>query len=337
MKKNKNVSWSEIQTWCACREKWRWAYEVGIVPKRVERAPSVGSCGHAAIAAVLQGKNWTQAVNDWLKQEINRRPLFEEEEAERQEIANLILSIIPRYLDYYQDKFETVLVEHEFEIPIRGIRNRLVGYWDAIVRGPDGHLWLLEHKFPQQRFRTEENLDLDGQIGTYQYAAYRLGYHIVGTMYNQILGRLPAVPKINKDGSVSKAVVYTDWQTYRDFVIKQKLDPNDYQEMEGKLADFKFFQRNYIFRPLVEMRLFARDMERRIWDMQKSKKHIYRSESFITCGQCSYRELCLESLKGGDIEYIIENQFEPKIPREKSPFRGYKEEDVFPDVNEGDK
>lgn len=316
--KDKNVSWSEIQTWGACREKWRWVYEVGIVPKRIERAPSVGSCGHIAIAAILRGKDWKQAVDGWLRQEIDKRPLFDEEVAERREVADLILKIMPRYLSQYHDDFEPVLVEHKFEIPIRGIRNRLIGYWDAIVRGKDGHLWLLEHKFPQQRFRNEEALDLDGQIGTYQYAAHRLGYPIVGTIYNQLLGRLPAIPKVNKDGSVSKAAVYTDWSTYRNFVIKQKLDPDDYQyEMEAKLVDFKFFQRNHIYRPLIETRLFARDMERRIWDMQSSRKHIYRSESFITCGRCSYRELCLESLKGGDIKYIIENQFEPKIPREK--------------------
>lgn len=337
-KKKQNTSWSEIQTWCTCRMKWHWVYEVGIVPKRIERAPSVGSCGHIAIAAILQGKDWKQAVNFWVNRELLRRPLFDEEEAEIQAVADLIRAIIPRYLNQYQDSFEPVLVEHKFEIPIRGIRNRLVGYWDAIVQGKDGHLWLLEHKFPQKRFRTEDNLDLDGQIGTYQYAAHRLGYPIVGTIYNQILGRLPAVPKLNKDGSVSRAAVYTDWQTYHDFVIKQKLNPDDYKEMGGKLIDFMFFQRNHIYRSLTETRLFARDMERRIWDMQRSKKHIYRSESFITCGMCSYRELCLESMKGGDTKYIIENEFESKTPRKEVNNQNEQFLDEGPNMaEEGDK
>lgn len=330
VKKNKNTSWSEIQTWCACRMKWHWVYKVGIVPKRIERAPSVGSCGHFAVAAILQGKDWKKAVKCWLSLELLKRPLFDEEEAEVRAVVDLILGIIPRYLDAYQDSFEPVLVEHKFEIPIRGIRNRLVGYWDAIVRDKDGHLWLLEHKFPQARFRTDNNLDLDGQIGTYQYAAQRLGYPVVGTIYNQLLGRLPAVPKINKDGSLSRAVVYTDWQTYRDFAVRQKLDPLDYHEMEGKLADFKFFQRNHIYRSPTEVRLFARDMERRIWDMLRSRKHIYRSESFITCGMCSYSELCLESLKGGDIKYIIENQFEPKTSRKEEELNAQETDETNP-------
>lgn len=330
-KKNQHVSWSEIQAWCACRMKWYWAYEIGIVPKRVERAPSVGSCGHVTIAAMLQGKNWKEAVDGWLQREIIKRPLFDEEVAEIKTVAELILAIIPRYLEKYQDDFEPVLVEHKFEIPIRGIRTRLIGYWDAIVRDKDGHLWLLEHKFPQQRFRTDNNLDLDGQIGTYQYAAQRLGFPIVGTIFNQILGRLPAVPKLNKDGSISRAAVYTDWETYHSFLVKQKLNPKDYGEMAGKLADFKFFQRNYIYRSPIETRLFARDMERRIWDMQKSKKHIYRSESFITCGMCSYRELCLESIKGCDAGHIIEELFEPKTPKKEERSNGEKEFSEKPD------
>jgi len=313
----KNVSWSEISAWCTCRQRWHWAYEVGIVPKRVERAPSVGSCGHVAIAALLRGEDWGAAVTAWLKRELEKKDMFDEEIQERQAVADLIRGIIPRYLKAYPDTFVPVLVEAKFEIPIRGIRARLIGYWDGIVKGRDGKLWLLEHKFPQQRFRSEEDLELDGQIGVYQYAAHRLGYPVVGTIYNQLMARLPAEPKLNKDGTVSRARVYTDWPAYREFLVKQGQDPADYREMENKLADFTFFQRSHVYRPLIEVRLFTRDMERRIWDMRSTHKHIYRSESFIVCGRCPYRELCLESVKGGDIEYIIKEQFEPKKSREE--------------------
>ena len=331
-KKKRNVSWSEIRAWCTCRMQWYWIYEVLIVPKRVKRAPSVGSCGHTAIAALLQGKDWKKAVKIWLKEELKKRqPFFEEEEEEIWEIADLIRGIIPRYINEYPLlDFKPVLVEHEFEIPIRGIETRLIGYWDAIVSDKDDHLWLLEHKFPARQFRTDDNLDLDGQIGVYQYAARRLGYKVVGTIYNQLLGRLPAIPKINKDGSLSRAAVYTDWETYSRFAVEQRLDPRDYPEMKEKLVDFKFFQRNYVYRPLIETQLFARDMERRIWDMRKTKKHIYRSESFFVCGQCAYRELCLESIKGGDVEYIIENDFEPKTSRKEEMNASKKQKDPKP-------
>lgn len=330
---NRNVSWSEIQAWCTCRMRWHWSYEVGIVPKRVERAPSVGSCGHAAVAAILRGEDWKRAVSTWLERELHKRPLFDEEIAERVSVADLVMGIMPRYLNNYQDEFEPVLVEHRFEIPIRGIGAKLIGYWDGIVRGKDGKLWLLEHKYPQQRFRSAEDLELDGQIGVYQYAAHRLGYKVIGTIYNQLLARVPAEPKVNKDGTLSRARVCTDWQTYRDFAVKQGQDPVEYAEMEAKLADFRFFQRDHIYRPLIEVRLFTRDMERRIWDMRSSKKHIYRSESFIVCGRCPYRELCLESVKGGDTEYIIANQYEAKKSREEEESDGYQDTQAEPDAD----
>jgi len=305
------VSWSEISTWCECRQKWYWTYEVGIVPKRVERAPSIGSCGHVAIAAILRGEDWKQAIDKWRKEEINKRPMFDEEIEEYDEIVKLVKGIIPRYLEHYQDTWEPVLVEHRFEIPVPGTSLKLIGYWDAIVKSDDGHLWLLEHKFPQQ-FRTEEQVELDGQIGVYQHAAHRLGYPVIGTVYNQLLARLPAIPNINKDGSVSKARIYTDWKTYKSIVEAQGLNPADYEDMKEKLQSFEFFKRFYIYRSKTEIKLFAEDVQRRIWDMRKVKKHIYRSESHITCGRCPYRELCLEQLKGGDVEHIIEMNFEPK-------------------------
>jgi len=111
--KNRDVSWTEISAWCTCRMKWHWAYEVNIVPKRVVRAVSAGACGHAAIAAVLRGEDWVQAVNDWLDQEISK--VFEEEQEECRAIADLILSIIPRYLDNYHDDFKPVLIEHRLK------------------------------------------------------------------------------------------------------------------------------------------------------------------------------------------------------------------------------
>lgn len=313
----RNVSWSEIQTWCTCRMKWYWSYQRRITPKRTPRAPSVGSCGHAAIAAALRGEDWSKAVDGWLQEELNKTPLFDEDIAERQSIADLIKGIVPRYLRQYNDTFTTVLVEQHFEIPISGMSLHLAGYWDAIVRDSAGHLWLLEHKFPQQRFRTDDDLELDGQIGVYQYAAHRLGYPVVGTIFNQLLGKLPAVPKLNKDGSLSRARICSDWPTYCETATQHGLHWADYIDMREKLADFQFFQRNYIYRPLVEVRLFSRDMERRIWDMRRAKKHIYRNESFLLCNRCSYRELCLESVKGGDVDDIITNQFEPKSHRKE--------------------
>lgn len=82
------VSWSQIRTWTTCRQKWYWLYRVGIVPKRMRRAPSIGSCGHVALAAVTAGTDWEAAVDAWLQEEL-AKPMFDEEVEEYHKVADL--------------------------------------------------------------------------------------------------------------------------------------------------------------------------------------------------------------------------------------------------------
>ena len=312
------VSWSEISTWCQCRQKWYWAYELRIVPKQVSRSLSLGSCGHAALAAHLEGKDWLIAIEEWASKQVQERPMYDEEMENVGQLCNTVRALVQRYLEDNHDQWKVLEVEKQFEIGVRGLKHKLIGFWDAIVQDADGHKWILEHKFVKQ-FRTEDQLLLDGQIGVYQYAARRMGHDIIGTIYDQVLTKIPAVPAINKNNTVSRAAIATDWETYKRAVIAAGQNPDDYLDMKEKLADNVFSKRIYIYRPRAEVDLFARDMERRIWDIKKAKKHIYHCESHINCMNCPYRELCIEQLKGGDVGFLIEMNFEPKREREEAP------------------
>jgi len=280
--------------------------------KRLRRAPSIGRLGHIGLAAQLKGEPYAKAIHDFVENDIAERDLFDEEIEEYREMKDLATALVARYLGRWGDTWEPLTVEDRFEIPIRGLKAKLRGYLDAIVKDENDRIWLVERKFPQNQFRTEEDILLDGQLGVYQYAAIKLGYEVCGIIYDQILAKLPKEPKINKDGTISKARVRTDWETYKAKVIEQGLDPKDYIDMKPKLEDFEFFKRYQIYRPEGEIKAFARDMERRIWDMRRKKKHIYMAENSIMCGMCDYKELCVEQLKGGDIEWVIEKDFEYK-------------------------
>ena len=312
---------------------WQYQYEhpranngrLGIEKRKGDRAPSVGSCGHEAVSAFIKEEDWEKAVDNWFEREIALRPLFDEEIEEYREVTRLVKNIIPRYLDKYKDeKFKPVAVEQELMLPLPGASNTYLRvYIDAIMEDNTGHLWLWEHKFPQKVFRDEDSVELDGQIGTYQYAAHKNGYNVIGTVYNQLLARLPSIPKTNKDGSLSRAKIYTDWDTYSKAVLDEGKDPADYLEMQEKLQDFEFFKRYYIYRSLKEVKLFARDMQRRIWDLKKKKNHIYMSESAINCRGCSFKELCLERVQGGDVEYLVTLDYIPKLSREEKAEEGH--------------
>jgi hypothetical protein len=335
------VSWSEIRTFLTCRKRWEWNYEKKLVTKKPHVTPFFGSLGHEGLAEWYKTgsiEKAKKAVKEYLEENyIKSQELFDEDIEVFRGMAEDVCTILERYIEFYGESDfpldSIVLVEHKFEIPIRAIKTKLIGYWDLLHRDKQDNLWLVEHKFPKT-FQSEEDIVLNGQIGTYQWAALRLKYNIVGTIYNQISQRLPAEPEIKKDGKLSIKECYCDWDSFEAALRENGQDPDDLckmtnkkgegadvtyrEEMMPKLAEKKFFDRFTLYRPKKEVTNFARNLEHAIWDMTKKKKHIYMSSGPMTCNSCAYKELCIEELKGGDVDWLIENVYEKKKSRRKT-------------------
>ena len=331
----KTTSYSEISTWAQCRMKHHWQYTRLLETKKISPLPSIGSCGHEALSTYMKGGDWRQSVKDWVKRstaplwENTTPPATEEDEfdygsEQNKETINmfedagaLIEQIMARYTEKWdQDNFTVVATEQHFAVPIVGMRTKLIGYWDAIVMDENENLWLMETKFPGEQFYPDDGLDLDMQVGIYQYAAVRLGYPIIGTIYNQALQKFPKVPERNKDGKMSRGSITTDWPTYRAALIAAGLNPADYLDMMDKLKDKEFFRRTYIYRSGLEVKRYVKDIQHAIWDMS-SNKHVYMCGDRIRCQRCQFRELCIETLKGGDVDFLVQNAYQPRIRREE--------------------
>jgi len=318
------VSWSELSTWCECRQKWFWCYETGIVPIRVSRPPTLGACVHVGLAAAMKGIAWEIEMDTWKQKEVEKRQLFDEDIALFDEVLQTAKVIVAGYVQHYLDDWTPVVVEQKFEAVIPDIGVKLIGYWDSIVQTKDGQTWVLEHKCPKI-FRSEDMIDLDGQILTYQYAALRSGYQAVGTIYDQLLAKVPSVPTLNKNGTMSRTAINTTWEVYEKTLLENGLNPAEYDDMRVKLAENTFFKRMYIYRSQEHVKAYSKELAKKIWDMRRKKKHIYKSESVFNCGKCPYAELCLEQARGRDISYIIENNFQPKPTREDDASNGSNE------------
>lgn len=302
------ISYSEIQTWSTCRQRWHWQYERSIEARNSSPTPTAGSCAHEALRAWMTGDDWRETISLWLAREMLLRNLLPEEGNVYRQIAHDVALIMTRYTTEYARDFEPVVVEQEFEVRIPKTNLYLKGFWDAIVRDGNGHLWLMEHKFVGQ-FRSEDDIDLDAQIGIYQFAALASGYNVKGIIYNQLANKPPQRPKLNTNGTMSRADIRCDWETYRQALIEYRLDPAEYAEMAIKLRDKVFVKRFFRWRSPQEVQFFIGDLAKRIWDIRRKKKHIYMSESRLHCRSCPYRELCLEKVRGRDVEPIIELQF----------------------------
>ena len=317
------TSYSEISLWCQCRQKWFWHYDRCIEPRRMQALPTQGTIGHLALAALLKGENVADAVNQFYLDTLQAGELFEGEDDTLHTLCAKMLAVVLRYGQHYPDEpsaWQSVATESQFEIPIASVRTRLRGTWDALITSENGTYWLMETKFVDKQFRTREMLDLDMQTGIYQWAAQRVGIPVKGTIYNQVLAHLPNQPKINKDGSVSKADCLTDWPTYLQAVIDAGQNPANYEDMREKLAEKKFYQRDYLIRSPTEIGRYARNMERAVWDMRRTqRRNIYRCDDRIRCQICPFQQLCVETLKGGDVEFLIEHDYQPKKDRYATP------------------
>jgi hypothetical protein len=320
----RHTSWSEISTWSACRMRWYFAYHRNLRPRRTATHITVGSLAHVGLAALHSGRPWPAAI--LAEAEAQMDNLFDEQRDELADAAGLASRLVDRYARTIWRPDWTVLdVEKRFGVRIPRTGVVLLGYMDAVIQEPDGSVWLAEFKFPKSRFRSPDDLELDGQIGAYQWAARRLGYNVVGTKFIQVLAKDPTTPKMNKDGSLSRAAITCDWDTYAACVQAAGLNPLDYLDMRAKLSGVQLQVETLLYRPDREIERFGRDLQQRVLEMRRKTKRIYRNENVFNCGMCQFREPCVEVMKGGDVETLLAMAYEPKPPREEFDEEGVRQ------------
>lgn len=160
-----------------------------------------------------------------------------------------------------------------------------------------------------KRFTTLENEQLSAQIALYQHAL-RIEYGIntqLGVVY-QIKSDPPRKPELNKDGSMSRRKITSDWTTYENELIANNLNPNDYRdEMQPKLADIEFY------RPLMVFR--SKEITQKFWDnLHEFARTITKTENFpmalgYSCRTCPFAALCTARIYGYDEEELFETRY----------------------------
>ncbi len=185
--------------------------------------------------------------------------------------------------------------------------------WAARHRG-SGHSWLIDWKSRKGLITDAEYDDANMQAGMYQHLLAERGLILNGTSTGQIKASVPAVPKVNTgkgkyQGCMSRAPKSTDWETYRDAVEAAGLDPSDYQDVHDKLKPFQLMTPNY--RSPKEVAAMFENSMAVLADMVtcKREEQFYRSMSPANCRGCEVRELCLEGMRGGDIDELQRTLF----------------------------
>jgi hypothetical protein len=334
------VSVSQIGTFLACRRRWEYAYREGLRQRRERDYLTVGKLCHAGMEAAMR-RRWECAVEGWdhefadlqsdgrsaiiemFNDYMSVTDFLDEERPEQYELCDRALDVFDEALEEFdplrwlpvtvvRDNVSIPALELHFYVPCAGSEG-LHGYIDAILEDQDtGQVWCVDYKF-RRTLAADDDERFNLQNAVYMMACRQMWIDVAGTMTWQHYNTPSAVPKFNRDGSVSRSKIRCTWTRYRRFLEEAGLDPADYAEMADKLADVE------MCRATKEIR--SDDMVNRVWHFvvvdatreialaRRSGRALTPSMDPWTCRLCSFQSLCQAELRGYDADYIRETEY----------------------------
>lgn len=341
------ISHSQINTYLSCAQKWSLQYNMGLRVRTEEVAPAtLGDVVHVGLAGGLQyyyiyqetGVSYSElqraintAIGNW---DAEHRPadktslqfvgdgnqvgLVADDEF-YQSWDDMVFSakqIALRTLQNLQliEQYDVVeldgspLVEYWLAEDVPGTPFEFAGKVDAVLYNRTTGLTEVIDWKVRGKFSGVEAEQLNSQIGLYQHVLQQRGINAqVGVVY-QIKNEAPRQPKLNKDGSMSRQRIISDWPTYEVALLGAGLDPADYEDMQEKLADVEFF------RPLMVVRTPA--ITAVLWDnLIEQAQRIQAAQSYprsygYPCRFCQFSTWCQAELYGYDTEDLLLTQYE---------------------------
>lgn len=358
------VSISQIQQFMKCPKSWAFNYIDKITP-RVERPYlTIGKLCHVGMAAAwterwhnqqtdlstdssvsharaLMEEKGVLAIRDEYERYLKNNDFHHEEiddlEALYKEACHIFLGSFRRvdpfkYEVLSVDK-ETPMVEFHFIVPCPGSKG-MHGYIDVVLKeiGTD-NIWAIDWKYRSQMSSdAEEPFNLQNAV--YNYALHRMGIHVTGSVTWQHTNKAPAIPTMNKNGTMSRSKIRTTWEVYRRELCKNGLDPEEYrEEMEEKLSDIQWekINREYL-NDLTLLKTWNEIIVPVSRQIASKRKKITASMFPWNCKICHYSPICLAEIRGYDVDFIKDTAYMPKPKFNDGVSDGNKSVDTDDDV-----
>lgn len=303
------VSYTQIKRWRLCSQAYYYNYVEGIVPRIKSKPLKLGNITHQAI------EEWAKIGNiSKLLKSVDKEygSMFEEERELYGNIPDTIRRIMKGYLSMHSgERLKYKVVEEKLgPVPLTK-RTQLSLKVDRLTETKAG-LTLCETK-TAKRIPGEDMRIWDLQTILYVWALRQLGYPVKAILWDYIRTKPPTIPKVLKDGSLSKKEIDTDYETYLAAVKEVCPDLMDeYQPFLDKLkleGNKKFFKR--VLLPVNNKMIEPVLNDAKMTSLQiASFQHLpVRNISGFTCPRCFYGSLCLAGLRGQDEAFIREHEF----------------------------
>jgi len=331
-------SYSQVADYLFCRYRWALGY-----PRRITRYAPVrpldfGSATHAGLEAGLLAHavkaSWKeilrradQGVQSWLKAWVKDRGGNKQvNETERLEIARIAEQgavLTARTLEWFDLPRWSILkfkgkpaVEVELQVPMPGWKCYRC-FIDAIAKDRrDGGTWILNWK-TSGSFWDEEADAANLQATAEQAIVSMHGISAAGSCTTMLRSEPPKEPSVNKDGSMSRARIATDWPTYEAALKRHRLKPADYvEEMKPKL-DVEFFRMVKTYRGKEEITtawnsIIVPTAAEMLTQKPKSWPTQQRILTKRGCPGCWARAFCLAELRGEDTDFLLATDYAHK-------------------------
>lgn len=310
------VSNSKIKTWRRCPKRYEYKYIQKLETRKRSVALERGSWLHELLQTHYDGEDWREVHKEWSMRFYN----MEEEDREDlgHDLPDEIYRIFRAYLKKYKEIDKSfVVVDSEMNEYV-DLGNGLVLniIIDLIVEDKRTKLlWAWDHK-SRKNFENSDNMILDPQLTLYFSGLQKMGYSpLGGVLYNEIRTKPPTIPRLLKNGGLSKAKdIDTDVFTYMSEIRKHDLDPNDYRDILRVIANKgeRFFRRVALPKdpPIVRQMTKEAIMSANEMIRAEKRQEFPRSFDVKTCKwDCDFKDVCIVELHGADPSDLIRMNF----------------------------
>lgn len=339
------VSRSQILDYLACGYRWDLSYRRGIQTAHVREALDQGSAVHRAIKGAIRvhtGKKVTDQLvkmgmlaetKAWAKEARAERGKFLTDEAKDQirEIELNAYGIAQKAIEHFNLREWEVAVwkgQPLFEVEVITKLPPWKGYRcipDLVARprreGKKAPYWLIDWK-GRASFEEDDAEEVNLQFASMQYVLEMEApdIRIEGSILWQVKSQSPRWPAKNKDGSLSRAAIVTDWPTYLAAIKKEGLNPADYEDMKAKIAEIEWFRaikqhRTHEECENVWYQIIVPAATRMANDPQVIRRWTHMP---FACKGCWARAFCLAELRDEDTEFLLETDYmDTRAPRKQ--------------------
>jgi len=328
---------SDVRYFKTCRQLWDFTSSLrqNLEPRVPNRHLSGGTGFHRALERYYQPEEpfnapaTMEVFSSWRSKDWAEFLALEPDEEQITEylaLADTIEAVLKHYLSWApsHDKFIPLGTELKFQIPLleyNGLPVVYEGKADGLCQTKDKRFWLMEHKtcasYPQM-----DLLFLDEQCTSYQWAASEdpnfADTQPIGTIYTFALKRVPSIPRLLKNGQLSKdKSIRTTAGVYATEIERQGLVLADYIDILADLEERgnEFFQRVAIQRPEGALAVFESDLHSVVEDMLASP-YIYPSPNWWACKTCAFRVPCSMVLNSIDPEPYLQANYQRRHSQE---------------------